>query len=117
MTVPAIEVNARRTLAASVHADFTTEAARFKTGGRVPDWLAWSHRLDQALSGLLDALAADGPPACPSCGAESAHRTCRHCGRCIAQSPATGLWWALDGRPVGETGACLHEPVPAGVGL
>jgi hypothetical protein len=53
------ELAAQRALAASVHADFTREACEFAAGGRVPDWLAWSHRLAWSLCGLLDAL--DGP--------------------------------------------------------
>jgi hypothetical protein len=63
MTTPTPEVGARRTLAAVVLADFDRESADFSAGGPVPDWLAWAHRLAQALSGLLDALArADVPP-------------------------------------------------------
>jgi hypothetical protein len=56
------ETAARRRLAESVEADFTREAAEFAGGGKVPDWLAWSHRLARALGGLLDALNAEPPP-------------------------------------------------------
>lgn len=50
------ESSAQRTLGAVVHADFAREAADFAAGGRVPDWLAWSHRLATSLGGLLRAL-------------------------------------------------------------
>jgi hypothetical protein len=57
------EVQARRTLAAVVVADFDHEAADFANGGRIPDWLAWSHRLATAVRGLVEALAsAEIPP-------------------------------------------------------
>ena len=52
------EVQARRTLAAVVVADFDRESADFSAGGPVPDWLAWAHRLATATRGLLAALAA-----------------------------------------------------------
>jgi len=50
------EAGARRTLARAIYADFASETAGFTAGGQTPDWLAWSHRLGIALSGLLDAL-------------------------------------------------------------
>lgn len=57
------EVGARRVLASAVLGDFTREAQAFADGGQVPDWLAWSHRMAQALGGLLNALqAAQVPP-------------------------------------------------------
>jgi hypothetical protein len=63
MTTPTPEVGARRTLAGVVLTDFDRESADFSAGGRVPDWLAWSHRLAQALGGLLAALErAEVPP-------------------------------------------------------
>jgi hypothetical protein len=59
---PTPEVAARRVLAASVLADFDREASDFAAGGRVPDWLMWSHRLGSALGGVLGALSAAEPP-------------------------------------------------------
>lgn len=37
--------------------------------------------------------------------------TCRKCGRPIARSPATGLWWPTD-KGLPELG-CRHEPQEA----
>ncbi len=35
---------------------------------------------------------------------------CGRCGRPIARSPASGLWWAVDGLPAGSVPGCAHEP-------
>jgi hypothetical protein len=57
------ETAARRVMAEVVLSGFTREAQAFASGGPVPDWLAYAHRLAQALRGLLGALEESAPPA------------------------------------------------------
>jgi hypothetical protein len=43
-------------------------------------------------------------------GGEWPRAACGCCGRPIAQSPASGLWWAADGLAIDEAPSCAHEP-------
>ena len=49
----------------------------------------------------------------PAKALPAARMKCGKCGRPIARSASSGLWWAVDGLPVTAAAACAHEPAKA----
>lgn len=90
------ELDARRTAAKAVAADFHAAAVAFQRGGPQPDYAAWAFRLEQHLYYVLNALASldneDEPErgegaaihglscGCPECDNDEDEPYCTECG-------------------------------------